>query len=393
MKKYYARALFFVIVIMLLFGCATPQVQPTKSLFSSSQLQANQYQPKADNFVVILDTSSSMSDEYSGFSKFKIAQDYLNALNQTLPELEYNGALRTFGNIASVPDKSTLLVYGPTRYSTKGFELALNGVKGPSGDNSIPLAKALAATGKDLNATQGTTAIIIVSDGRDIDQMTVKTVQNLKDQLGDRVCIYPIRIGDDPAGAKQMERIAATGACGFPVVVKNYKTSYSMGDLVEDIFLAKIQKPAFKPVPVAKPVDSDGDGVTDDRDQCPNTPIGATVDARGCWSFEAVMLFDFDRSEIKSEAHPMLNETSDILKMNPEINVKIDGHTDNIGTSMYNMKLSERRANAVMEYFVSKGVDAKRLTIKGFGLTRPAASNDTKKGRAKNRRVELTIVK
>jgi OOP family OmpA-OmpF porin len=222
--------------------------------------------------------------------------------------------------------------------------------------------------------------------------MTVKTVQNLKDQLGDRVCIYPIRIGDDPAGAKQMERIAATGACGFPVVVKNYKTSYSMGDLVEDIFLAKIQKPAFKPVPVAKPVDSDGDGVTDDRDQCPNTPIGATVDARGCWSFEAVMLFDFDRSEIKSEAHPMLNETSDILKMNPEINVKIDGHTDNIGTSMYNMKLSERRANAVMEYFVSKGVDAKRLTIKGFGLTRPAASNDTKKGRAKNRRVELTIV-
>jgi outer membrane protein OmpA-like peptidoglycan-associated protein len=166
-----------------------------------------------------------------------------------------------------------------------------------------------------------------------------------------------------------------------------------MGDLVEDIFLAKIQKRASKPVPVANPVDSDGDGVTDDRDQCPNTPIGANVDARGCWSFEAVMLFDFDRSEIKSEAHPMLNETSDILKMNPEINVKIDGHTDNIGTSMYNMKLSERRANAVMEYFVSKGVDAKRLTIKGFGLTSPAASNDTKKGRAKNRRVELTIVK
>ena len=393
MKKYYARALFFVIVIMLLFGCATPQVQPTKSLFSSSQLQANQYLPKVDNFVVILDTSSSMSDEYSGYNKFKIAQDYLNALNQTLPELEYNGALRTFGNIASVPDTSTLLVYGPTRYSTKGFELALNGVKGPSGDNSIPLAKALAATGKDLNATQGTTAIIIVSDGREIDQVTVKTVQNLKSQLGDRVCIYPIRIGDDPAGAKQMKIIAATGACGFPVEVKNYKTSYSMGDLVEDIFLAKIQKPASKPVPVAKPMDSDGDGVTDNKDQCPDTPIGATVDARGCWTYVALVLFDFDSAEIKSEAHPMLNEASDILKKNPEINFEVDGHTDNIGPAEYNMKLSERRANAVMEYFVSRGIDPNRLTTKSFGFTKPAASNDTKEGRTKNRRVELTPVK
>jgi OOP family OmpA-OmpF porin len=392
MKKYYPRAMFFVMVIMLLSGCATPQVQPTKSLFRSSQLQADQYQPKVDNFMVILDTSSSMSDEYSGSSKFKIAQDYLSALNQTLPELEYNGALRTFGNIASAPDKSTLLVYGPTKYSTAGFELALNSIKGPSGNNSISLAKVLAVTGKDLNATQGTTAIIIISDGRDIDQMTVKTVQNLKDQLGDRICIYPIRIGDDPAGAKQMKIIATTGACGFPVEVKNYKTMYSMGDLVEDIFLAKIEKPA-KAVPVVKPMDSDGDGVTDDKDQCPNTPIGANVDARGCWSLETVVLFDFDSTEIKSEAHPILNEASDILKMNPDINVKIDGHTDNIGTSKYNMKLSKRRAKAVMEYFVSKGIDTKRLTLKGFGLTMPVASNDTKEGRTKNRRVELTIVK
>ncbi len=393
MIKYYARALFFVMVSTLLFGCAAPQVQPNKSLFSPSQLQADQYQPKVDNFVVIWDTSSSMSDEYSGHSKFKIAQDYLSALNQTLPELNYNGALRTFGIIADVPDKSTLLVYGPTKYSTAGFESALNGVKGFGGDSSLPLAKAIAATGKDFKSAQGTTAIIIVSDGVDMDQMPVKAAQNLKDQLGDRVCIYTIRIGDDPAGTKQMEKIAATGACGFPVVVVDYETSDTMGDLVERIFLAKAEKPAPKPVPVAKPMDSDGDGVTDDKDQCPNTPIGATVDARGCWMYAAVVLFDFGSAEIKSEAHPMLNEASDILKKNSETNFEVDGHTDNNGPAEYNMKLSERRANAVMEYLVSKGVDAKRLTIKGFGLTKPAASNDTKEGRAKNRRVELTPVK
>jgi OOP family OmpA-OmpF porin len=73
--------------------------------------------------------------------------------------------------------------------------------------------------------------------------------------------------------------------------------------------------------------------------------------------------------------------------------VEIDGHTDNMGPASYNMKLSERRAKAIMQYFVDKGVEAERLMTKGFGFTKPAASNDTKKGRTKNRRVELTPVK
>jgi outer membrane protein OmpA-like peptidoglycan-associated protein len=140
-------------------------------------------------------------------------------------------------------------------------------------------------------------------------------------------------------------------------------------------------------------MDSDGDGVTDDKDQCPNTPMGATVDARGCWTYAATVLFDFDSAEIKTEAHPMLNEAVVILKKNSKIKVEVDGHTDNIGPAEYNMMLSERRANAVMKYFVDNGVEAERLTVKGFGLTKPAASNDTKEDRAKNRRVELTPVK
>ena len=89
----------------------------------------------------------------------------------------------------------------------------------------------------------------------------------------------------------------------------------------------------------------------------------------------------------------MLDEAVSILKENPEVKVEIDGHTDNRGPATYNMNLSERRAKAIMKYFVDKGVEAERFTVKGFGLTKPAASNDTKEGRAKNRRVELTPVK
>ena len=389
MEKYSERALLFLIAITLLFGCATPQVQPTRPLFSPSKLDTDLYQPKVDNFVVIWDTSSSMADEYSGFTKFRISQDYLSALNQTIPELGYNGGLKSFVEIKSASKKSNLLVYGLTKYSTAGFELALKDVKKPIKDSSVSLAKAFDATGEELKVTQGTTAIIVFSDGINVDQEAVKALQNLKERFGDRVCLYPIRIAKDPAGAKNMERMTATGACGFPVVVVDRKTSYSMGDLVKDIFLEKIEKAV--PKPVEKPIDSDGDGVPDDQDECPNTPRGATVDERGCWTFEAILLFNFDSAKIKSEAYPMLDEASEILKEHPEINVEVDGHTCHIGTDAYNLNLSKRRAKAVMEYFVSKGVNAKRLTINGYGLTRPIASNKTKEGRAKNRRVELTI--
>jgi OOP family OmpA-OmpF porin len=223
------------------------------------------------------------------------------------------------------------------------------------------------------------------------DKKPVKAAEAMKSQLGDRVCIDTVQVGDDPAGKMTLESIVKAGGCGIPTTADRLASSANMAGFVEGIFLAKpAPKPA--PMPAAKPMDSDGDGVTDDKDQCPNTPKGATVDARGCWTYAAVVLFDFDSDKVKPEAYPMLDEAVVILKKNSQINVEVDGHTDNLGPAAYNMKLSERRANAVMKYFVDKGVEGERLTVKGFGLTKPAAGNDTKEGRAKNRRVELTPV-
>jgi OOP family OmpA-OmpF porin len=108
----------------------------------------------------------------------------------------------------------------------------------------------------------------------------------------------------------------------------------------------------------------------------------------GCWVLENV-LFDFDKSVIKPEAYPLLNEVVTILKKNPDMTVELQGHTDNIGTAEYNMGLSLRRANAVADYLESKGISADRLTTKGFGFTKPVALNGTAFGRSLNRRVEL----
>jgi OOP family OmpA-OmpF porin len=254
------------------------------------------------------------------------------------------------------------------------------------------LAKAIAAAGGDLKSAQGPIAIIIVSDGVDMDQAPVKAAEALNGQFGDRLCIDTVQVGDDPGGKAILEQIAKASGCGFSTTADRLATSSSMAGFVESIFLGK---PAPKPTPMAAapiPLDSDKDGVPDNLDQCPNTPLGATVDARGCWTYAAKVLFDLNSAEVKSEAYPMLNESVLILKQNPNLKVQIDGHADSTGAAEYNMTLSEKRAQGVKDFFVSRGIDPNRLTTKGFGITKPAASNKTKEGRAKNRRVELTPV-
>ena len=140
---------------------------------------------------------------------------------------------------------------------------------------------------------------------------------------------------------------------------------------------------------VTKIVDTDQDGVQDANDACPGTPLGAKVDARGCWILNTDDLFAFDKSVIKVEYYPFLNELIPVMQRNPGLRVEIQGHADSTGTNKYNQALSERRAKAVRNYLIKKNVEASRLTAVGFGETKPAYSNDTSEGRSKNRRVEL----
>jgi OmpA-OmpF porin, OOP family len=102
--------------------------------------------------------------------------------------------------------------------------------------------------------------------------------------------------------------------------------------------------------------------------------------------------FDFDKSNIKPEFQPILDEAVSSLKAKPEVKVVIGGYTDSVGTAQYNMGLSKQRAKAVYNYFVSKGIAASRLQTVGHGLNDPVASNATEDGRAMNRRVELQVV-
>ncbi|MEA3467543.1 MAG: OmpA family protein [Thermodesulfobacteriota bacterium] len=142
------------------------------------------------------------------------------------------------------------------------------------------------------------------------------------------------------------------------------------------------------------PGDDDRDGVTNDKDDCPDTPYKAVVDDRGCWAFAHPLYFDFDSAVVKKEFAAELDKLKEVFDAEPELKVRVDGHTDSKGSEAYNQNLSERRAQAVVQYLTDKqGIAAEKMTAVGHGEIKPGYTNDTAEGRAKNRRVEFTPVK
>ena len=102
--------------------------------------------------------------------------------------------------------------------------------------------------------------------------------------------------------------------------------------------------------------------------------------------------FDFDKSDIRPDSRPVLDEAAEILRNNPEVRITVEGYTDSVGTDEYNQALSVRRAESIFRYLVNHGVAPERMQVVGYGKSHPLADNDTASGRAQNRRVELHIV-
>lgn len=147
-------------------------------------------------------------------------------------------------------------------------------------------------------------------------------------------------------------------------------------------------------------VDTDNDGVNDEDDKCPTVP--GTVANQGCPEIKSdvVKAVDFAASNIYfatgkyvllARSFKGLDEVAKIMNKDEAMKIAIDGHTDNVGTDASNQLLSERRAGAVKAYLVKKGVDESRITVAGYGESKPIADNKTAAGRQKNRRVELTL--
>ena len=148
-------------------------------------------------------------------------------------------------------------------------------------------------------------------------------------------------------------------------------------------------------------VDTDRDGVPDNEDRCPNQP--GPKENGGCpyklieitdkmIVLKEKVFFAFGKAIIKPESYPLLNEVAQALKDHPTFVIRIEGHTDNVGSAKANKRLSQQRADSVRKYLISKGIEPSRLTAVGYGPDRPIDDNSTEAGRAINRRVEFHIV-
>lgn len=149
---------------------------------------------------------------------------------------------------------------------------------------------------------------------------------------------------------------------------------------------------ARAPLPAS---DADADGVSDANDRCPGTPRGTPVDDQGCVMIEKVVLkgvnFATGSATLKAGAHDTLRAVASAMKVSKSLEVEVGGYTDSVGDDGKNQALSQRRADAVKDFLVKEGVEAKRLSTKGYGESNPADTNDTPAGRANNRRVAFTV--
>ena len=148
--------------------------------------------------------------------------------------------------------------------------------------------------------------------------------------------------------------------------------------------------------------DTDGDGVLDKDDACPE--VAGTVANQGCPEvteevqkqlndYARTILFDTGKSSIKAESTSVMVDIIQILNEYPTAKFTVEGHTDSVGSANLNQKLSDSRANSVRDFLIEKGIGADRLTAIGYGEDKPIATNNTKAGRAQNRRVEINLVK
>ncbi len=271
-------------------------------------------------------------------------------MNEKIPELGYKGALDLFAPWQVVAD--------PEVYERNAYGEALSSIPKEQGifNRLTPMGPGINRLDSVLAGLTGKTAVILVSDGEaNVGTDPVAEAHQVHAKYPN-VCFHVISFAERPKGEQILKKINGMGDCVWADAETLLADEAAMNQFVRDVFYDEVAEAAPR-----------------------------VVILRG-------IQFDFDKSDIKPEWEPVLDEGANILKENPAIRIIIEGHTCNIGTEAYNQGLSERRARSVYDYFVKKGVSPSRMKTVGYGEMKPKASNATEDGRIINRRVEIQVV-
>lgn len=338
----------------LLVACGTMQANLPNDAGDLAAKLRQGYVQKVDTAVFMLDASSTMFDGYQGVQKFSTAQNLLLRMNSAIAGLKLDGGLHVFGPVMGMNNQDSKLVYGITPYKSTEFAKEAKAVQI---GGLTPLSKPLTESIANLKNSKGRIAVILLSDGMETSASDpVKAAAELKKAYGDRICIYTVLIGNDPKGKATMEGIAKASGCGFATTADALASGSELAGFLEKVFLEKGK-----------------------------APVTGRIILRG-------INFDLDKAIIKPEFVPVLDAAVSALKEQPNLKVVVEGHTCDLASDAYNQKLSERRAQAVYDYLVKKGVNAANLSTVGRGETQPMADNTTESNRQLNRRVEFKVM-
>jgi len=349
----------FALIAALTLGCSAKQLPPESPL-SVSPLQFQSGEVRVPDQVIVVTDASGTMYEHGTFPLAKaLTQTFIAAMpNTNAPAANsggYSAGLISFGGDERIgaglsPFNRSSLASTASTYRLLG---ELGGFGGRTPYHSVLLEARGQLAGKSSNS-----AVVIFSDGiPDSEPHAMASAKALVAAYNGNVCIHTVQTGDDPAGAAFLDRLARLTGCGSARTAASVRDSGAFMQFVHQVF--------------------SGRGAAPKMDAC-----SGVIRLRG-------VEFEFDSADLTGSSSVVLDVAVDSLKSCPNIPVRVEGHTDSIGSDDYNQRLGLRRAQAVRQYFVDRGLSAGRVSAKSFGESRPIASNDTDEGRALNRRVEL----
>jgi OOP family OmpA-OmpF porin len=350
------------LIVLTAVGCAQPLPDRSPLAVSPLELGGSEWRV-TDQIIVITDASGTMY----AHETFPEAKALTRTFVASMPDAEARAANPDAYQVGAVgfggDDRlvAPLAPFDRSGLASTTADLEVMGsIDGMGG--TTPLHAVLGEVGEVILESRGRTALVIFSDGLpDFPDRSIGVATALVESYPGELCIHTVQTGDDPDGRDFLTQLSSLTSCG------STRQAQSVGNAPAFMAFTRTVFAASAPPPVAAAVPDPCEGV---------------VRMQG-------IEFGFDKYDVTSDSAVVLDVAGEILRDCDDIAVSIDGHTDWIGTEEYNQGLSERRAGAVKRYFVENGIDAGRLAPQGFGESNPVAPNDTREGRAQNRRVEL----
>ncbi len=304
---------------------------------------------KVDQVMILADVTGSTREH----RVFQQEKNLLKAFVGAMPDMAYQMGFSSFAG-GSESDWMQVPLRSGTLDALKDCADHLRYLGG-----TTPLHQGVLVTGSEFEGQTGRSALVVFSDGRTHPhERVLNACEAIAKAHDGELCIYTVNVGFSDSGKVLLGDMTRVTGCGHAWQASEVDTSEGMDAMVREIFFGPGSAPT----------------IVEQRIVLPNE-----------------ILFDFDKSVLKPQGKAALDQLVAEIRAHTLERLAIEGHTCDLGSSQYNMDLSQRRANSVKAYLVEHGIDGSRITTEAYGETRPAVPNTSEANRKQNRRAEFRL--